>query len=120
MPRGRAARRVVERSTAIKCPDIGHHLAGTKKVQQVLCDPARLRRSAFRRSCADGIFVVPRTLVIGITLAFFFFALNPRGFRLICVLGVYTTFSSAKAFLHFPRLGIYFHMFIHATAFFKK
>jgi len=39
-----AARRVVERSTAIKCPDIGHHLAGTKKVQQVLCDPARLRR----------------------------------------------------------------------------
>jgi len=34
----------MELSLAIKCPSVAHHLAGTKKVQQVLADPAVLRR----------------------------------------------------------------------------
>lgn len=33
------ARLLMERSLAVKCPDIGTHLAGTKKVQQVLAKP---------------------------------------------------------------------------------
>ncbi|ETV90386.1 glutathione synthetase [Aphanomyces invadans] len=37
-------RTVVERSHAIKCPNITYHLAGTKKVQQVLASPSQLRR----------------------------------------------------------------------------
>lgn len=35
---------LVERSTAIKCPSIYYHLAGTKKVQQVLAHPETLKR----------------------------------------------------------------------------
>uniref|UniRef100_A0A182NGR7 Glutathione synthetase n=1 Tax=Anopheles dirus TaxID=7168 RepID=A0A182NGR7_9DIPT len=38
------ARLLVERSLAIKCPSIQYHLAGTKKVQQVLAQPGVLRR----------------------------------------------------------------------------
>ena len=38
------ARLLIERSFAIKCPSIGQHLAGTKKVQQVLAAPAMLAR----------------------------------------------------------------------------
>jgi len=34
-----AARLMIERSRAIKSPSIGYHLAGTKKVQQVLAQP---------------------------------------------------------------------------------
>ncbi|MED6266689.1 hypothetical protein CHARACLAT_004646 [Characodon lateralis] len=34
----------MERSTAIKCPDISTHLAGTKKVQQVLARPGVLEK----------------------------------------------------------------------------
>lgn len=34
----------MERSLAVKCPDIGTHLAGTKKVQQVLARPGILER----------------------------------------------------------------------------
>lgn len=37
-------RLMLERSRAIKCPDIGTHLAGTKKVQQVLARPGVLER----------------------------------------------------------------------------
>lgn len=37
-------RTVIEQSFAIKCPSIAYHLAGTKKVQQALADPAALRR----------------------------------------------------------------------------
>jgi glutathione synthetase len=37
-------RELIERSYAIKCPSIAHHLAGTKKVQQVLADATALRR----------------------------------------------------------------------------
>ncbi|CAH0481993.1 unnamed protein product [Peronospora belbahrii] len=39
-----AGRTIIERSYAIKCPSIAYHLAGTKKVQQVLSQPAVLRR----------------------------------------------------------------------------
>lgn len=34
----------MERSKAVKCPDISTHLAGTKKVQQVLAQPGVLER----------------------------------------------------------------------------
>ena len=33
-----SARIRVEKSTAIKCPTVGYQLAGTKKIQQVLCE----------------------------------------------------------------------------------
>ncbi|XP_036961396.1 glutathione synthetase-like isoform X4 [Acanthopagrus latus] len=38
------ARLMMERSMAVKCPDIGTHLAGTKKVQQVLTKPGVLEK----------------------------------------------------------------------------
>lgn len=38
------ARLKLERSTAIKSPSIGYHLAGTKKVQQVLAQEGQVRR----------------------------------------------------------------------------
>ncbi|CAF91535.1 unnamed protein product, partial [Tetraodon nigroviridis] len=38
------ARLLMERSLAVKCPDIRTHLAGTKKVQQVLAQPGVLEK----------------------------------------------------------------------------
>ncbi|XP_055303782.1 glutathione synthetase-like isoform X2 [Sitodiplosis mosellana] len=38
------ARYLIEKSVAIKCPSIGYHLAGTKKVQQALAKPGILKR----------------------------------------------------------------------------
>uniref|UniRef100_A0A3B3R5X7 Glutathione synthetase n=1 Tax=Paramormyrops kingsleyae TaxID=1676925 RepID=A0A3B3R5X7_9TELE len=38
------ARLMMERSKAVKCPDISTHLAGTKKVQQVLTQPGVLEK----------------------------------------------------------------------------
>lgn len=38
------ARLLMERSKAVKCPDISTHLAGTKKVQQVLARPGVLEK----------------------------------------------------------------------------
>ncbi|XP_050086916.1 glutathione synthetase-like isoform X2 [Anopheles aquasalis] len=43
-PQEWAARLLIERSVAIKCPSIQYHLAGTKKVQQALAKPEVLRR----------------------------------------------------------------------------
>lgn len=37
-------RELLERSTAVKCPCIDYHLAGVKKVQQLLCSPQHLAR----------------------------------------------------------------------------
>ncbi|BGP18187.1 hypothetical protein JCM10213_009031 [Rhodosporidiobolus nylandii] len=37
-------RLLIERSLAVKCPSVAMQLAGSKKVQQVLADPARLAR----------------------------------------------------------------------------
>ncbi|PNF30929.1 Glutathione synthetase [Cryptotermes secundus] len=39
-----AARLMIERSLAIKCPSIHYHLAGTKKVQQTLATPGVLEK----------------------------------------------------------------------------
>jgi glutathione synthase len=39
-----SARRLMERSFAIKCPSIAHHLAGAKKIQQALAQPGCLER----------------------------------------------------------------------------
>jgi len=34
----------LENSRAIKCPSVSYHLAGTKKIQQMLCNPTVLER----------------------------------------------------------------------------
>lgn len=62
-----AARLLIERSFAIKCPSIGQHLAGTKKVQQVLAAPAMLARfvnpeqAAVLSSCFAGLHGLDET-----------------------------------------------------------
>lgn len=56
------ARLKLERSTAIKSPSIGYHLAGTKKVQQVLAQEGQVRDETgklYARSAGrfeDGMF----------------------------------------------------------------
>lgn len=35
---------LIERSKAIKCPPVHYHLAGCKKIQQVLCEPGVLEK----------------------------------------------------------------------------
>ena len=35
---------LLEQSRAIKCPSVAYHLAGTKKIQQVLYNPSVLER----------------------------------------------------------------------------
>lgn len=50
---------LIERSTAIKCPSIYYHLAGTKKVQQALARPEMLKRFVSddsKISLIEGIF----------------------------------------------------------------
>lgn len=47
------ARLMIERSTAIKCPNITFHLTGTKKVQQVLAEPGVLEQLVNDSSKAD-------------------------------------------------------------------
>jgi len=39
-----AARELIEFSSAIKCPSLGYHLAGSKKIQQVLCEAGVLEK----------------------------------------------------------------------------
>ena len=39
-----AARRVIEQSSAVKCPNTGYQLAGTKAIQASLCLPGVLER----------------------------------------------------------------------------
>ncbi|XP_067946195.1 glutathione synthetase-like [Watersipora subatra] len=41
----------IERSAAIKCPSLGYHLAGSKRVQQVLTKPGVLERWFDTESC---------------------------------------------------------------------
>uniref|UniRef100_A0A7S2FM90 Glutathione synthetase n=2 Tax=Octactis speculum TaxID=3111310 RepID=A0A7S2FM90_9STRA len=38
------AREILERSTAVKCPSLAYHLAGTKIVQQAIAQPGQLER----------------------------------------------------------------------------
>ncbi|KAJ8326408.1 Glutathione synthetase [Batrachochytrium dendrobatidis] len=44
------ARTTIEISNAIKCPNIAYHLAGSKKIQQILAFPGVLERFLFRKS----------------------------------------------------------------------
>ena len=52
----------IELSRSIKCPNIAYHLVGTKKIQQVLCQPAQLERflgiedSNLIRKCFAGMY----------------------------------------------------------------
>lgn len=57
------ARLEIERSRAIKCPNIGYHLVGTKKMQQYLALPSQLERflrseseAKFLRNCFTGLY----------------------------------------------------------------
>lgn len=58
------ARLTIERSRAIKCPSISYHLAGTKKVQQILAKPGVLEslldddhsKVARLRECFTGLY----------------------------------------------------------------
>ncbi|XP_062537031.1 glutathione synthetase-like isoform X2 [Armigeres subalbatus] len=50
-----AARLLMERSKAIKCPSIQYHLAGTKKVQQALAKPGTLQRFIADESKIESI-----------------------------------------------------------------
>ncbi len=47
-----AARVLIERSAATKCPTVGYQLAGTKKIQQALCEPGVLERFLSGSDCA--------------------------------------------------------------------
>ena len=57
-----AARALIERSLAVKCPSVGYHLAGTKKVQQALAAPGAVERflrpelAAQVRGCFAGLW----------------------------------------------------------------
>lgn len=45
------ARMMIERSAAVKCPTLGYQLAGTKKIQQLLCEPSALGRFLNKEQC---------------------------------------------------------------------
>lgn len=49
------SRRLIENSWAIKCPPIEYHLAGTKKIQQVLASPEILKRFLKDQEHVDSI-----------------------------------------------------------------
>ncbi|KAI9017774.1 glutathione synthase [Gaertneriomyces semiglobifer] len=56
-------RLLIERSFSIKCPDAAYHLAGTKKIQQILAMPGMLERflpskseSDLLRQCFTGLY----------------------------------------------------------------
>jgi len=48
------SREIMERSRATKCPQLGYHLAGTKKVQQELARPGVLERFFDEKEVGDG------------------------------------------------------------------
>ena len=55
-----SAREIIEHSLATKCPTVGYQLAGTKKIQQVLCEENVLekflprKKSDLLRKCFAG------------------------------------------------------------------
>ena len=64
-------RLLLERSRAIKCPNMAFHLAGCKKIQQVLTEPGMLERfisdAAARdelRSCFVGLYKLEKVRAI--------------------------------------------------------
>ncbi|KAJ3059659.1 hypothetical protein HK102_009885, partial [Quaeritorhiza haematococci] len=63
-----SARLLIERSDAIKCPNIAYHLVGSKKVQQVLAEPGMVERFLkdsnevqLIRSCFTGLYPLDGT-----------------------------------------------------------
>ena len=54
------ARELIENSVATKCPTVGYQLAGTKKIQQVLCEEGMVEKfltepeSVLLRKCFAG------------------------------------------------------------------
>jgi hypothetical protein len=50
-----AARLMIERSLAIKCPSIHYHLSGTKKVQQTLATPGVLEKFLTDSTKVDAV-----------------------------------------------------------------
>ena len=44
-------RSMIEKSAAIKCPNVGYHLAGTKAIQAALCKPGVLERYLEAHEC---------------------------------------------------------------------
>lgn len=50
----------MEQSSAIKCPSISYHLAGTKKIQQELAKPDVLERYSYRLSVLDFRSKMPK------------------------------------------------------------
>ncbi|KAJ1552758.1 hypothetical protein HK405_010136, partial [Cladochytrium tenue] len=57
-----AARLLVERSHAVKCPNVTYHLVGAKKVQQILAEPGMLEKFVGEadarelRTCFTGLY----------------------------------------------------------------
>lgn len=60
------ARELIERSRATKSPQLGYHLAGTKKVQQELARPGVLERFFDEKEIADGVVKDMRAAFAGL------------------------------------------------------
>lgn len=58
-----ALRCTIERSRAIKCPNIGMHLAGVKRIQHVLSQEPKHLSRLLSRTSAEEVELVRRTLV---------------------------------------------------------
>ncbi len=61
-----ASRELIERSRATKCPQLGYHLAGTKKVQQELARPGVLERFFSEEEIEQGIVTRMRGAFAGL------------------------------------------------------
>jgi glutathione synthase len=60
------SRERIERSRATKCPSLGYHLAGTKKVQQELARSGTLERFFTDQEISDGIVTSMRAAFAGL------------------------------------------------------
>jgi len=61
-----ASRELIERSRATKCPQLGYHLAGTKKVQQELARPGVLERFFSEEEIEQGVVTRMREAFAGL------------------------------------------------------
>ena len=81
-------RLMIERSTAVLCPNIAYHLAGTKKVQQVLARPGVVEKFIDDADAVKRIrLVFAEQLSLDMVAAFFFLAhllCFSRNFVLVC------------------------------------
>jgi hypothetical protein len=55
----------MEQSSAIKCPSISYHLAGTKKIQQELAKPDVLERY-FMITTPFNVHVISESVLLGV------------------------------------------------------